>query len=260
MAPDTCPSLPRSFRAAQRASGASRPTNEPWLRGARFHDGRRSRRGPGRRGGKPEGAPRADPPSSSSAMPRLRPSASATPFAARVCGHRRADLHALGARRRTAPERRAPRCRRRERTRRAPRLRKLRIGAIDFVYFGTGIGIVKNAEDALSNDGSAFFVRPSTSAASCARSRRSPAVPCAPRGTAFHATAFTGDRSGGCRELRTRTWAATRRPPSSERSSTPSLPLPGAHPGPPLPMTHVPRRPRRRTAFALARDLRHGEP
>jgi CheY-like chemotaxis protein len=41
------------------------------------------------------------------------------------------------------------------------RLRKLPgSGSIDFVFIGGGDGIVKNAEDALSNDGSAFFLRP----------------------------------------------------------------------------------------------------
>ena len=33
-------------------------------------------------------------------------------------------------------------------------------GAIDFVYFGTGAGSVRNADDALTQGGSAFFLRP----------------------------------------------------------------------------------------------------
>src|SRR4051812_30550293 len=33
-------------------------------------------------------------------------------------------------------------------------------GAIDFVYFGTGAGAVRNADDALTHGGSAFFLRP----------------------------------------------------------------------------------------------------
>jgi hypothetical protein len=33
-------------------------------------------------------------------------------------------------------------------------------GAIDFVYFGAGEGPIKNADDAMTNEGSAFFGRP----------------------------------------------------------------------------------------------------
>src|SRR4051794_17765972 len=33
-------------------------------------------------------------------------------------------------------------------------------GSIDFVFLGTGDGVVKNIDDAFSNDGSAFFLRP----------------------------------------------------------------------------------------------------
>ncbi len=33
-------------------------------------------------------------------------------------------------------------------------------GGIDFLYLGSGLGTVRNLEDAFSNDGSAFFVRP----------------------------------------------------------------------------------------------------
>lgn len=33
-------------------------------------------------------------------------------------------------------------------------------GAVDFVYFGNGSGMVRNADDALTQDGSAFFLRP----------------------------------------------------------------------------------------------------
>ncbi len=33
-------------------------------------------------------------------------------------------------------------------------------GAIDFVYFGTATGLIKNADEALANEGSAFFLRP----------------------------------------------------------------------------------------------------
>ncbi|MDF2692784.1 MAG: large Ala/Glu-rich protein, partial [Labilithrix sp.] len=41
------------------------------------------------------------------------------------------------------------------------RLRRLPgAGAIDFVYFGSGDGPIRTTEDAISNDGSAFFKRP----------------------------------------------------------------------------------------------------
>ena len=41
------------------------------------------------------------------------------------------------------------------------RLRKLPgAGAIDFVYFGSGAGAIKSTEDAIANEGSAFFARP----------------------------------------------------------------------------------------------------
>lgn len=106
-------------------------------------------------------------------------------------------------------------------------------GAIDFVYVGTGSGVVKSSEDALSNDGSAFFLRPvdidglvrkiealtggaamqaevpiSTPPPPLAMNRRLASTP--PKDVA----------------------------PPSDRPSTPSLPAPGVRtPGPPLPMS-----------------------
>jgi len=125
------------------------------------------------------------------------------------------------------------------------RIRKLPgSGAIDFVYFGSGAGPVKNAEDALSNDGSAFFVRPidvgalvrkieALTGGPLARPEARPSTPppslAIGRGVAASANAgFGRDRD--------------RDPPSSDRPSptpsTPSLPSPGVRtPGPPLPMS-----------------------
>jgi len=112
-------------------------------------------------------------------------------------------------------------------------------GAIDFVYLGRGEGPVKNADDALANDGSAFFlrpvdvggllrklealtggplagreIRPSTPPPSIVPKRvaSGPAGPALPLGAA---------RSG-----------------SDRPSASPSLPAPGLRtPGPPLPMS-----------------------
>ncbi len=114
------------------------------------------------------------------------------------------------------------------------RLRKLPgSGSIDFVYLGTGAGVVKNADDALSNDGSAFFVRPvavdalvrkveALTGGPVARpeARRSTPPPSLPPNRAFFAHPLRDSA------------------PSSDRPSTPSLPAPGVRtPGPPLPMS-----------------------
>ena len=121
------------------------------------------------------------------------------------------------------------------------RLRKLPgSGAIDFVYFGTGAGRVKNADEALSNDGSAFFVRPIDVGALVRKIEaltggplmRPEARPSTPppslaigRGVAASAS-FNRDRD------------RDRDPPSSEHPGAPSLPSPGVRtPGPPLPMS-----------------------
>jgi hypothetical protein len=118
------------------------------------------------------------------------------------------------------------------------RLRKLPgSGAIDFVYFGTGAGPVKNAEEALSNDGAAFFVRPIDVGALVRKIEaltggplmRPEARPSTPppslaigRGVAASAS-INRDRDP---------------PPSSDRPGAPSLPSPGVRtPGPPLPMS-----------------------
>ncbi|MBX3193243.1 MAG: hypothetical protein KF819_40035 [Labilithrix sp.] len=101
-------------------------------------------------------------------------------------------------------------------------------GAIDFVYVGTGEGVVKNADDALSNDGSAFFVRPVEVAALVRKIE-----------------ALTGgavSRPGARRSSRPPSIPSQRllgsSLPPSERPSHPSLPAPGLRtPGPPLPMS-----------------------
>lgn len=98
-------------------------------------------------------------------------------------------------------------------------------GAIDFVYFATGTGTVKDGEDALASEASAFFVRPVDVA-----------------GLVRRLEALTGGPS-----IRPRVRLST--PPPSfppprlgsappSRPSTPSLPAPGLRtPGPPLPMS-----------------------
>lgn len=101
-------------------------------------------------------------------------------------------------------------------------------GAIDFVYFGRGEGPVKNADDALANDGSAFFLRPVDVG-----------------GLVRKIEALTGGPAARP-EVRPSTpppsIPAAARPvsPSAppDRPSTPSLPAPGLRtPGPPLPMS-----------------------
>ncbi len=103
------------------------------------------------------------------------------------------------------------------------RLRKLPgTGAIDFVYFGSGAGSIKTMEDAIANEGSAFFVRPVDVSALARR-----------------VEALTGGPT-----LRAESRLSTPPPslrlssPPPDRPSTPSLPAPGLRtPGPPLPMS-----------------------
>jgi hypothetical protein len=111
------------------------------------------------------------------------------------------------------------------------KLRKLPgSGSIDFVYLGNGDGIVKNAEDALSNDGSAFFLRPvdvgglvrkieALTGGPVARPEARPSTP---------PPSLPPSRGLIASSVR----------PSSDRPSAPSLPAPGLRtPGPPLPMS-----------------------
>lgn len=111
------------------------------------------------------------------------------------------------------------------------RLRKLPgSGAIDFIYLGSGDGTVKNADDALASDGSAFFLRPVDAG-----------------GLVRKIEALTGGPAARP-EVRCSTpppsLPASRGPLSSnrdvpsDRPSMPSLPAPGLRtPGPPLPMS-----------------------
>ena len=92
-------------------------------------------------------------------------------------------------------------------------------GGVDFVYLGTGDGEVKDADDALSREGSAFFTRPVDIG-----------------GLVRKVEALTGGPASAARpEVRPST------PPPSippARASTISLPAPGLRtPGPPLPMS-----------------------
>lgn len=102
-------------------------------------------------------------------------------------------------------------------------------GAIDFIYFGSGTGPIKSTEEAISNEGSAFFVRPVDIAALLRRIE-----------------ALTG---GPVARVPSRLSTPPPSPPNyaspprlssipPDRSSTPSLPAPGLRtPGPPLPMS-----------------------
>jgi len=99
-------------------------------------------------------------------------------------------------------------------------------GAVDFFFFSQGEGPIRNADDALAQDGSAYFRRPVDVS-----------------GLVRRIEAVTGGPVGRP-ELRVST------PPPSipikrqasappERPSTPSLPAPGARsPGPPLPLSN----------------------
>lgn len=110
-------------------------------------------------------------------------------------------------------------------------------GAIDFVYFGTGTGIIRSADDAMTHEGSAFFMRPVDIGALVRRIealtggpvhrpdvRPSTPPPSIPR---RHGSVppVSGTKSDGSGER-------------SDRGSSPSLPAPGLRtPGPPLPMS-----------------------
>ena len=105
------------------------------------------------------------------------------------------------------------------------RLRKLPgAGAIDFVYLGSGVGSIKSTDDAIANEGSAFFARPVDIA-----------------GLARRVEALTGGPTS--RSEARRSTPPPVLPPRigsvpPERPSTPSLPAPGLRtPGPPLPMS-----------------------
>ena len=126
------------------------------------------------------------------------------------------------------------------------RLRKVPgSGAVDFVFLGRGDGVVKNTEDALVNDASAFFVRPVDIAALARKvealtggpiarpearpSTLPPSLPPRP----LSPSSMPPPPSGGVFSA-----ALRETPPSSDRPSVPSLPAPGVRTmGPPLPMS-----------------------
>jgi len=106
-------------------------------------------------------------------------------------------------------------------------------GAIDFVYLGTGGGAVRNADDALANDGSAFFLRPVDIAGLVRRVEALTGGP-SPRPIARPSTP---PPSIPVKRLAPSA-PPHAPPPSSDRPSMPSLPAPGVRtPGPPLPMS-----------------------
>lgn len=113
------------------------------------------------------------------------------------------------------------------------RVRKLPgSGAIDFVYIGGGEGPVKNAEDALSSDGAAFFARPVDVAALARKIEALTGGPAA-RPEVRHSTP---PPSLGLH--RGKPGSKDPPPPPSDRPSHQSLPAPGLRtPGPPLPMS-----------------------
>jgi hypothetical protein len=146
------------------------------------------------------------------------------------------------------------------------RIRKLPgSGAIDFVYIGRGEGVVKSSEDALSNDGSAFFLRPADIGAlvrkiealtggPLARPEARPSTPPPSLAIGRSAQASAAAAASNRAPTSSRPPRSSRGPssnripasvqlardpiPPSDRPSTPSLPAPGVRtPGPPLPMS-----------------------
>ncbi len=118
-------------------------------------------------------------------------------------------------------------------------------GAIDFVYLGAGDGVVKDADDALSHLGSAFFRRPvdiaglvrkvdaltggPTNRTAARASTPPPSIPVSRAHLQPPASRDPSSRSPSSRDPS---------PPPSDRPSTHSLPSPGLRtPGPPLPLS-----------------------
>lgn len=98
-------------------------------------------------------------------------------------------------------------------------------GAIDFVYLGSGIGPVRNADEALSADGAAFFLRPVDIGGLVRKIDALTGGP-VPRPLLRPSTPPPSIPAGRNREV------------GSDRPSQPSLPAPGHRtPGPPLPMS-----------------------
>ena len=114
------------------------------------------------------------------------------------------------------------------------KLRKLPgSGAIDFVYLGSGDGVVKNADDALSNDGSAFFLRPVDIGGLIRKIEALTGGPAARPEARSSTPPPSLAVSRGLQPKQQRDMQ-----PPSDRPSAPSLPAPGLRtPGPPLPMS-----------------------
>lgn len=97
-------------------------------------------------------------------------------------------------------------------------------GAIDFVYLGTGAGPIRSSEDAISHEGSAFFLQPVDVDLLVRR-----------------VESLTGGAAVRHELVRSPPPSSVARFGSSappDRASTPSLPAPGVYtPGPPLPMS-----------------------
>lgn len=113
-------------------------------------------------------------------------------------------------------------------------------GAIDFVYLGGGEGRIKDADDALENDGSAFFLRPvdvaglvrKVEALTGGPSRREDVRPSTPP------PSIGPKRSPSNAPSRPPSPAPSRPPSDRPSAPSPSLPAPGLRtPGPPLPMS-----------------------
>jgi hypothetical protein len=110
------------------------------------------------------------------------------------------------------------------------RLRKMPgTGAIDLVYFGSGDGPIKSTEDAIANEGSAYFVRPIDLSALLRRIEALTGGPIARPESRRSTPPPSRPHPSGSPRL-------SSIPP--DRTSTPSLPAPGLRtPGPPLPMS-----------------------
>lgn len=116
-------------------------------------------------------------------------------------------------------------------------------GSIDFVYLGAGEGPIRDADEALANQGSAFFLRPvdiaglvrKLDALTGGPSARPLVRPSTPPPSIPVARAHVAHTREPGRDAS----RSPSPPPSSDRSSAaPSLPAPGLRtPGPPLPLS-----------------------
>ena len=105
-------------------------------------------------------------------------------------------------------------------------------GAIDFVYLGGGAGKIRNADLALENDGSAFFVRPVDIAGLVRK------VEALTGGAAHHGEGRLSTPPPSIGPKRPPSVSPSRPPSDRPSAPSPSLPAPGLRtPGPPLPMS-----------------------